>query len=151
MTKEVIVSVAGLQSDLNEEHADGEWIEVLNTGTYYKKDGKHYVFYEELEEGSSGVTKTQIRIKGNSLIEVIRKGVSNTHMIFEKNQKNRSYYDTPYGQLNLGLFTKELMLEETENSIEAEIEYSLDINCEPIADCRIKIGIKSKQLEEFEI
>ena len=90
MTKDVLVSISGLQMAVNEmESNDDEPIEVVSAGTYYFKDGKHYIFFEEVEEGVSQVTKTQIRIRGKESLEVIKKGVSNTHMIFEKNQNHR--------------------------------------------------------------
>lgn len=152
MTKDVIVSVSGLQFDVNDvENEEGQLIEVLNNGTYYLKDGKHYVFFEEVSEGIAEVTKTQIRMKGTEHVEVIKKGVSNTHMIFDKGQKNRSYYETPFGQLNLGLFTKEILFKECEDNINVEVEYALDVNYEPIAECRITIDIKPRNSEKFEI
>ena len=62
MTKDVLVSVSGLQTAVNEmENYDEEPIEVLSAGTYYFKDGKHFIFFEEMAEGIPGVTKTQIR------------------------------------------------------------------------------------------
>lgn len=57
-----------------------------------------------------GVTKTQIKIKGEDSLEVLKRGVSNAHMIFDTKRKNRSYYETPYGQLNLGILQEILRL-----------------------------------------
>ena len=86
MTKDVLVSVSGLQTAVNEmENYDEEPIEVLSAGTYYFKDGKHFVFYEEVAEGIPGVTKTQIRLSGNDSLEVRKKGIANVNMVFEKN------------------------------------------------------------------
>ena len=74
MTKEVLVSIAGLHTDMNEtENEENEAIEVLSPGTYFFKDGKHYIFFEEMAEGIPGVTKTQIRIQGTESVELIKK------------------------------------------------------------------------------
>ena len=90
MTKDVLVSVAGLQADVNGmENCDEEPIEVLSAGTYYFKDGKHFIFFEEVVEGVPGVTKTQIRLSGSDSLEVRKKGIANVNMVFEKN-KNKS-------------------------------------------------------------
>lgn len=152
MTKEVLVNISGLQMDVNEmEQNDEEPIEVLSPGNYFFKDGKHYIFFEEISEGISGVTKTQIKITDNEKVEVIKKGISNTHMIFDTNQKNRSYYDTPYGQLNLGVFTKNIMVDETENNINIKVEYALDVNYEPLAECSIRINIKPRDAKDFSV
>ena len=152
MTKEVLINISGLQMDVNEmENNDEEAIEVLSPGNYFFKDGKHYIFFEEVAEGIPGVTKTQIKITGKETVEVIKKGISNTHMIFDKTKKNRSYYDTPYGQLNLGIFTKDIMIDEKEDNINIKVEYVLDVNYEPLAECSIRINIKPRDSKDFSI
>ena len=145
MTKDVLVSISGLQMAVNDvESNDDEPIEILIAGTYFFKNGTHYLFFEEMAEGISGVTKTQIRLKGAETLEVIKKGASNTHMIFEKNQNHRCYYKTLYGQLNLGIYTSKIMVDETEEDIDVKAEYVLDVNYEPLADCSICIHVKTR-------
>ena len=152
MTKDVLVSISGLQMAVNDmESNDDEPIEVLSSGTYYFKNGKHYVFFEEVAEGMPGVTKTQIKWKGAELLEVSKKGLSNVHMIFEKNRKNRCYYDTPFGQLNLGIFMTEMMVDEKEEEILLRAEYSLDVSYEPLAECTIRIRICPKDAKDFSL
>ena len=152
MTKDVLVSISGMQMAINDgESNDDETIEVLSPGTYYYKNGKHYVFFEEVAEGLQGVTKTQIKWKDSELLEVSKKGLSNVHMIFEKNKKNRCYYDTPFGRLNLGIFMTDMLVDEKENYIHIQAEYSLDVNCEPLADCSIQIHICPKDSKEFSL
>lgn len=151
MTKEVLVSISGLQMAVNDMESNDEPIEVLSAGSYFLKDGRHYVFFEEAAEGLQGITKTQIRINGKESIEVIKKGLSNMHMIFEKNKKTHCHYSTPYGQLNLGIFATDIMIDETEENINIKAEYALDINCEPLADCTIRINIKPRQAKDFSI
>ena len=89
MTKDVLVSISGLHqdamSDLTEEN---EPIEVVTPASYYCRNGKHYVIYDELMEGTPGVTKNQIKISGDDSLEIIKRGLSNSHMVFEKNKKN---------------------------------------------------------------
>ena len=143
MTKDVLVSISGLQMAVNEmESNEDEPIEVISAGTYYFKDGKHYIFFEEVVEGISGVTKTQIRLTGKETLEVMKKGVSNMHMVFEKGKTNRCFYRTPLGELNLGICTGKIVVDETEDNINIRAEYVLDVNYEPLADCTIKINIK---------
>ena len=63
MTKNVIISLAGLQYMSEEEDAP---IEVINFGQYYKRGEKHYLMYEET--GENGVaTRCRIKISGNEL------------------------------------------------------------------------------------
>ena len=150
MTKDVLVSISGLQMAVNDmESNDDEPIEILSAGTYYFKDGTHYIFFEEVAEGLYGITKTQIRISGRESLEVTKKGISNMHMLFEKNKNNRCFYKTPYGQLNLGICTSDIVIEETENNINIRADYALDVNYEPLSDCTIRINIKPRDSKEF--
>ena len=152
MTKEVLISISGLQMAVNDmESNDDEPIEVLSAGTYYFKNGKHYVFFEEVAEGMQGVTKTQIKWKENEWLEVSKKGLSNVHMIFEKNKKNRCYYNTPFGQLNLGIFMTDMMVDEKEDCIEIRVEYALDVNFEPLSECTIRIRICPRDAKDFSL
>lgn len=150
MTKDVLVSISGLHMAAEGiESNEDDPIEVLSAGTYYFKNGKHYVLLEEVAEGIPGVTKTQIKWKDTEVLEVTKKGVSNVHMIFEKNKKNRCYYDTPFGQLNMGIFTTQIHTDIQENQIEIRAGYALDVNFEPLSECTIKIKIQSKDAKNF--
>ena len=152
MTKDVLVSISGLQSAVNEtENYDDEPIEVISAGTYYFKDGKHFIFFEEMAEGISGVTKTQIRLNGKESLEVRKKGISNMTMVFEKNKNNRCFYQTPFGQLNLGIFTTEIVVEESEENINIRADYKMDVNYEPLADCTIRINVKPIDSKDFSL
>ena len=150
MTKDVLVGISGLQMAVNTmENMDDEPIEIVSAGTYYFKDGKHYIFMEEVAEGIPGVTKTQIRIHGKESLEVVKKGVTNMHLIFEKNKTNRCVYQTPFGRLNLGICTSKLVVDETEDTISIHTEYAMDVDCEKLADCTIRIHVKSREAEDF--
>lgn len=152
MTKDVLVSISGLQMAVNEmENHDDEPIEIVSAGTYYFKNGTHYIFFEEVAEGISGVTKTQIRLNGTETLEVMKKGLSNMHMVFEKGKRNQCFYRTPLGQLNLGICTGRIVVKEQEDNINIRAEYALDVNAEPLATCTIRINIKPMDSEKFSI
>ena len=152
MTKDVLVSISGIQMALNDmESNDDEPIEVFSAGTYYFKNGKHYVFFEEVAEGMQGVTRTQIKWKDTEILEVSKKGLSNVHMLFEKNKKNRCYYNTPFGQLNLGIFMTEMVVDEKEDEILLRADYSLDVNFEALAECTIRIHICPRDSKKFSL
>ena len=84
-------------------------------------------------------------------MEVMKSGVSNVHMVFEKNKKNLTYYQTPYGQLLIGIHTKEREVAVSEDNINVKVGYILDVNHEPLADCQIRINVKSNDAGDFQI
>lgn len=152
MTKDVLVSISGLQMAVNEvESNEDDPIEVFSSGTYYLKNGKHYVFFEEMAEGIQGITKTQLKWKDEELLEVSKKGISNVHMVFEKGKHNRCFYNTPFGQLHLGIFTTDILVDEREDEIRIRAEYALDVDDEPLSECTIGICICPKGSKNFSI
>lgn len=146
MTQEVLLTISGLQNmeimeDGNEEN---EAIEVITPANYYLKNGKHYILYDELVEGMPGVIKNKIKITGDSALEVMKSGLTNSHMIFEKDKMNISYYNTPYGQMQIGVHTRNMDVVVSEELISVEVEYGLDVNHEALADCRISMSIQPR-------
>ena len=147
MTKEVLVKISGLQF-AGEEDSDA--VEIITSGNYYKKNGKHYIIYDEVSEGSEEVTKNVIKI-WDSTMEVTRKGPASVHMMFEKDKKNVSYYYTPFGSLLVGIDAKNVSVKETEQEIAAQVKYGLEVNYEYVADCNIMVSVTSKDVRDFKL
>ncbi|MCI6463941.1 MAG: DUF1934 domain-containing protein [Faecalicatena sp.] len=151
MTKDVLVSISGMHMDVvsGMTDVDNEPIEVVTPASYYCKNGKHYVIYDEVVEGMAGTIKNKIKITGTDSVEIMKTGISNAHMVFEKNKKNLTYYQTPYGQMLVGVNTRNMEINVTDDNIGVSVDYELDINHEPLADCKIKMEIYSKGSDPF--
>ncbi|MGO5053773.1 DUF1934 domain-containing protein [Lachnospiraceae bacterium LCP25S3_G4] len=151
MTKDVLVSISGLHFDMlseqsyKEDELGDETIEVITPANYFCKNGKHYVIYDEIAEGGQGSTKNKIKITGTDTLEIIKSGLLNAHMVFERNKKNLTYYNTPFGQMLIGVNTKNMNILVSEDDISVKVDYELDLNHSPLADCRIRLTIKSKE------
>ncbi len=143
MTKDVLISISGLQFEVNSE----EPVEVVSVGEYYERNGKQYLVYEELQMddvGSREMTKNTIKISDNQ-VDIIKKGTNNVHMIFEQNKKNITYYNTPYGDLLIGLYTTAIERSQDEEEITLKLEYALTINSNHISDCNITIKVTPRR------
>ena len=70
MTKDVLVKISGLQF---EEQEENEPVEIITTGNYYKKNGKHYILYDEVQEGCDDVTKSMIKVN-DEFMDVTKRG-----------------------------------------------------------------------------
>ena len=53
-------------------------------------------------------------------------------------------YNTPYGQLMLGIETGRVLVEEQEDQIHVTVEYTLDHEGEPLSESYLKIHIREK-------
>ena len=119
MTKDVLLSIKGLQIGENEQN---DTIEVISPGDYYFRNGKHFFMYEEVMEGQKESTRNMIKVRDNYM-ELTKKGAVNVHMIFEKNKKNwltfvfisyiivnasetNTVFDKSYGNNNYGEILK---------------------------------------------
>ena len=141
MTKEVFLSLKGLQMESGQEAQE---METITPAEYYRKKDSHYVIYEEMTEGFSEKTRNMIKFR-DSYLEVSKKGLFNVHMIFEKNKKNMTSYMTPYGNIMIGIDTESVLLKESEEQIKLRVEYYLEANYQHLADCKIELELQSRE------
>lgn len=140
MVKDVLVSISGMQI------ADGENsdVEMITAGNYYLKNGKHYIIFDESVEGMTGKIRNTIKITQDKL-EIIKRGLTNVHMVFQSGKKTQTSYVTPFGEMVVGLDTGRVEVEEEENNIRVNIDYSLDINYSLLSACRISVDIRPRK------
>lgn len=136
MKKNVVITVRGLQRQVDED----EPIEVISAGTYLRKADTHYLSYEEADEDGK-ITKNRIKITPES-IEMTKQGNITTQMIFMEGQKQYTCYETPFGELTLGMTTKRIKITEEEQQIAAELRYDLEVNGAYMSECELDINVK---------
>ena len=129
MTKDIMLRISGVQFPDGEENS--EEMEVITSGSYFEKDGRHYIKYDEVQEDSNEVIRNLLKIENGSL-ELTRRGMTNVHMVFE------------FGRFLVGISATHLDVSEKEDSIDVQVKYALEINSEYIADCSISICANSK-------
>lgn len=140
MTRDVLLRIKGLQSIEEEEEA----VEMIAPGIYFEREGKHYIKYDEAVEGTEETIQNLIKVDGSSM-EVTKRGVTNAHMVFERDKKNHTYYSTPFGNLLVGISATDIVLDATEDSLDIKVEYALEVNYEHLADCTISMNVQSKK------
>ena len=59
MTKDVLVSISGAHM----VDGDSDDVSVITAGSYFCKNGKHYVIYDELIDGVEGAIRSTIKIR----------------------------------------------------------------------------------------
>ena len=139
MTKDVLVTVSGLQT----MGGESDQVQVITAGNYYQKNGKHYIVYDEVIEGFDSPVKNTIKV-GEDTMDVIKYGVASVHMVFEKDKKRIASYTTPMGEMVVGLNTTNIQVEEEEDALKVQVNYSLDINYEHVSECNIVVSVQSK-------
>lgn len=138
MTRDVLITISGIQM-IDEDDSD---VEMMVRGDYYQKNGKHYILFEEMMEGFEGKVKNVIKVSGRG-IDIIKRGIANVHMQFEKNKKNLSCYTTPLGYMVVGIQANKIRINEEPDSLKVDIDYSLDVNYEHLSECSIRVDVQS--------
>lgn len=141
--EDVFVSIKAIHTIMGEYGLtdDEDVIEMVNMGTHYMGDRIHYVTYDEI--GEDDINKNLLKISSNR-IELNKTGSVKSTLTFEPGNENFAPYNTPHGELMMGLKTTELMVSEEEEEINAHIEYEMSINYNKVSDCRLDINIKRK-------
>lgn len=142
MKKEVLISIAGLHYGLPGDEGEDGPIEIITPASYYQKNGKHYIIYDEVAEGVPGSIKNTVKITDDTRFEISKSGAASTRMVFEKDKINMTSYQTPFGDLLVGIHTKDMQMDIREDEIDVNIFYALDINNEPLSDCQIKVNVR---------
>lgn len=139
MTKDVLLSIKGLYAEDNE---DADSIETLTPAEFYVKENVYYLFFEEIMDDSTGVTKSRIKYS-DKCFELTRKGEISVHLLFEEGKKTLNTYQMPYGNLVVGLDTRRIQKNETDEEIRIVIDYAMEINYQQVSDNTIDITIKA--------
>ena len=131
MTKDILVRVRGVQTIGEEE----DTVEMITPGTYYVKNGKQYLIYDESLDETGTPTHNTVKVMENR-IEVMKRGLVESHMIFEPGRRTTANYRTPMGLFLMGITTSLLEVEEDEESMEMNGEYAFDCSTEILASSK---------------
>lgn len=143
MTKDVIVSIQGLQF-AGQQDQDPQAIENIFPGEYHYRNNAHYVIYDEILEGEKKPIKNMIKLRANECA-ITKKGPVNAQLIFTKGKNTLSNYVTPFGNITMGIDTRQITIDESEDNINLHIDYVLDANYQYVADCQIDIKIRESR------
>lgn len=141
MKTDVKISIRGIQNNMSEDS-----VEVVSLGEMCEKDNQIYVSYEEGTEEASGVdcdiVKSMLKICPNQ-VEIIKKGATETHMVFVEDKDTISYYSTPFGEMEVAIHTDKLERVNTEKGFQILLKYALEVNAAHMSDCNVDIRVET--------
>lgn len=140
MTKDVMISIRGLQFMENHQEDD---IETVQQGEYFFRNGSHFLIFDEYMEGFREPVKNVLRFRENELT-LTKRGLLHVQMIFAAGKKNLSSYRTPYGTIMIGLDTDRVACRVTEQELKLEVDYVLEADYRYVADCHITVAAKAR-------
>lgn len=137
--KNVMISIKGMQEVYSID--DSTDVELLTEGEFYKADGKYYAVYQESDVTGMEGTTTTVEVD-NDKVSIIREGTITNQMIFIKDKKTTSYYDTQFGALTIGVLSDKINVDIDDNGGIIDVGYSLEINEETVGKNQFYISIR---------
>lgn len=136
MKSNVMISLTSIQWQ------DGEKCETeLITQARHTKSGKFDVIsYEDTEATGFEGSVTTIKTDGISAY-ITREGTANSVLSLEVGKKHFCQYETPYGSMQLGIYTHNVDNTISENG-RLYLKYSLDLNAAPLSDNELIMTIQ---------
>ncbi len=139
MKRDVLVTIKGLQYAFTD--GEDQRVETINRGTFYTRNNKNYVVYEETMSENE-IVQSVLKFDEKQF-ELNKKGSYSVHMTFEEGKKNYTAYKTPYGDVMIGIDTTAVMCKRAADEINMAIEYDMEVNYEHLAKCRIDMNVRS--------
>lgn len=137
MRKEINIKVTGTHRELQggDEH---EAIENVYPATYIQKDGCHYLFYEEVQEGF-GQIQNKVIVNPEGHVYMTKKGVITSDMVFTIGKSHTCDYKTPFSTVEINLHTESLDVAVAKDSISIAVTYLMDLDNEPYSRSTVEI------------
>ena len=90
------------------------------------------------------VTKNTVKISPDK-VEITKKGLIQAQMVYETGKMNVCNYTTPMGLILLGITTKDISFCVEENKLHLDIQYSLEMNGQPVSGNRLELTAESRK------
>lgn len=145
MDNKYIINIMGYQQSFVD--TDNDNIELTTLGDYEYEEGLYYIDYDESEATGMEDTHTSIEI-GADYVSLQRSGAMNSDMLFMEGRKTYSMYNTPFGDLLVGVYTHSLNIKAVDNACTLSIEYEIDINDKPSGKNTIEINVLEAKSDE---
>ncbi|MCR5089176.1 MAG: DUF1934 domain-containing protein [Oscillospiraceae bacterium] len=131
----------------NRQHSGQEEDNTLlfdTAGSYYFDDGVGVLTYQESELTGLEGTRTSVRVMPNQVV-VDREGLISSRMIFQEGHRDAFPYETPYGQMMLGIHTRSIRHNIDENGGDVEIDYVTDLSHAFHTNNKFRISVKEME------
>ena len=124
MQKDVVISVKGMQKY---DGTESDTVELLTEGRLEREQDIYVLTYEETEITGMEGTQTVITVEGDT-VTLVRSGQFNSQMVFQEGRRHLSMYNTPYGAMTIGVNTRSLYTDLTDQGGEIQVDYAIEVD-----------------------
>ncbi len=141
MMKDVIINIKGRQG-LGDEL---DTIELTTDGRFGEKNGSYYMTYDESAMLGLENVKTALYIKPGNLVILQRSGDVESRLVVEEGKRSTCYYNTPQGELLIGIFGESVKTELNSGGGKIHMKYTIDSNLNLISRNTVDISVKGAE------
>lgn len=136
LKNDVMISLTSIQWQDGEKNET----ELLTKASLSKSGGQDVISYEDTTATGFEGSVTTITVDGSRSASIIRKGTANSVLSLEIGRKHFCQYGTPYGNMQIGVYTHAISNELSENG-RLYLKYTLDLNSSYLSDNEIIMTI----------
>ncbi len=118
------VVITGIQ-DYEGQTSGDDKLELTAEAEFYKKDGKYLIEYDEELISDCALSHTKVEV-GDNFVSMQRTGDVRTEMLFMMERQTSSVYDTPYGNLQINIYTSKIENKLTDDGGTVYFEYIIN-------------------------
>lgn len=128
------------------EEIAGDLAAYMTEGEYYVEQGVPCISYHESMLSGMNSTTTTIRLEEDK-VSLIRLGYVNSLMEFQAGKQSSSFYETPYGDLLMQIYTHKTDVDYDENHTprKVSLEYDLMLGRQDFDFNSLEIEIRSTE------
>ena len=141
MEKEVVISIRGMQKY---EGTPPDVVELVTEGRLAREGDSYTLSYQESEITGLGGTLTTIQVEGEQ-VTLMRVGEYNSQMVFQEGRRHLSMYNTPYGAMTIGVNTRHLLAQLTDQGGDIEVDYAIEVDHAMTGRSIFRINVKEAQ------
>lgn len=138
MKSNILISLTSIQWQDDEKSET----ELLTKASCHRENGCYVISYEDTSATGFEGSVTTIQVDDNRNASIIRRGTANSALTLEMGKKHYCQYGTPYGNLQIGVFTHTID-NELENEGRLYLKYTLDLNSSYLSDNEIILKIQN--------
>ncbi|MGN0659211.1 MAG: DUF1934 domain-containing protein [Emergencia sp.] len=141
--KDITLKITGRQMAGTE---DEDQMEFITDGKLYDRGNSRYLVYEESEFSGFPGCKTTLKLTGNTIrMKRIGGGTGfGAEFVFEKGKRFSSRYQTPYGNLEMEVLTRDVVNNLSEDGF-GDINIDYQVSLGGMAEGRNRLHIEVSQ------
>lgn len=138
MKKDIVIELV----DRHEVDGENEGAKIISVATIEGNDNDYTIRYSETGELEG--CEVALNVKNKNTVTMTRTGkLFATQMIMEQGKRHNCFYNTPAGELMIGVYTKSVDSSVENGEGVLKFSYTLDFNSDLISENELIITVKN--------